>query len=539
MRRSHALGFTHREDPVPEVFMCPFLLAVALLGAVSGEDEVSPASLMQNRCGAYSLQVCAMSLDINIDESELGRILPSKGDEASLAELRAAAQQFKLDVLAARWDDAPPPFDVGYAAAILPIVSHDGRRHFIACLESRDGQLLCADFPSDPGWVAASRLRERYGWDGTMLYVARDARVLAAASQRLSWWPSALYAIAAALLLGGCFWRKHSRHARGVTSVPTRAGVTLIEVLVAIGLIGLLISLLLPAVQRAREAARRTACSNNLKQLSLALASYSDVYRAIPPTIEPRADLSTGRLLYRRNLSIHAQLLPYVDELALYQSLDLSESGAGAEHEPPSSAVNEAALRHQVDVFECPSDSVAPGGTSYRACAGTTKGSGMARITGRRLRDFRDGLSQTAFFSEKLVGDRDPTDYTPARDDAFIPAASLTVPPVREEILAFIERSCDAPPGAVTGHRSYGGSAWLFSSYSHTCYNHVLTPNSTIPDCEATPTGYRAVTARSFHPQGVNVATGDGAIRFVGASIDKDVWRGLATARGGEVVGEF
>lgn len=104
------------------------------------------------------------------------------------------------------------------------------------------------------------------------------------------------------------------------------------------------------------------------------------------------------------NLSALAQLLPYLDQGALYDRIDLSENGSGARNEPPTSGVNADLLRAHVSVFACPSDDVPQGGTSYRICDGTTHGSGIAWTWGRPLVKVRDGRSQTVFFSERVTG---------------------------------------------------------------------------------------------------------------------------------------
>ncbi|MEW4527027.1 DUF1559 domain-containing protein [Maioricimonas sp. JC845] len=318
-----------------------------------------------------------------------------------------------------------------------------------------------------------------------------------------------------------------------------RRGLSLVELLVVMGIIGLLVSFLLPAVQAAREAARGSSCSGHLRQIALALASYEEVHQYVPPAISPILDFDTKTLLYDRNLSALAQLLPYLDQGALYDRIDLSENGSGARNEPPTSGVNADLLRAHVSVFACPSDDVPQGGTSYRICDGTTHGSGIAWTWGRPLVKVRDGRSQTVFFSERVTGDRDRSEYSPWRDQARTRARLPDPAPTRRAILDFIESTCRAPAAVIEGHFSYLGSTWLLTDVLHTCYNHALGPNSRIPDCRAAPDGYGAVSARSHHPGGVYVVMGDGATRFVNDSIDLAVWRGLATIDAGETLPDF
>ena len=204
-------------------------------------------------------------------------------------------------------------------------------------------------------------------------------------------------------------------------------------------------------------------------------------------------------------------MLPYLDQVALYNSVDQTEDGMGAANQPPTSAKNAAALATRVSVFECPSDSVFAGGTSYRACIGTGPSAtqsvpqdapgaaklGAICVGGMLPVEFRDGLSNTIFFSEKLVGSRDQNHFTPWRD-YFIAGGVMTYP-------ADAEQACRLPASITNPiHGAFGGSAWLFSGLEHTWYDHVFTPNSASPDCSSGPMspgsgGVGAFTARSNH----------------------------------------
>lgn len=152
-------------------------------------------------------------------------------------------------------------------------------------------------------------------------------------------------------------------------------------------------------------------------------------------------------------------------------------------------------------------------------------------------RNVRDGLSTTVAFNERLAGDGDPSTYTPSTDVARLERFDLMRP---NDVMSMCSR---VPPGA--SHFSYSGSTWLIGHYSQTAYNHVLPPNSTIPDCVSATAfsghsrGDGAHTARSYHPGGVNVCMADGAVRFASENIELKIWRALATIHGGEVVPEF
>jgi prepilin-type processing-associated H-X9-DG protein len=195
-------------------------------------------------------------------------------------------------------------------------------------------------------------------------------------------------------------------------------------------------------------------------------------------------------------------------------------------------------------VWICPSDPLGDfPGTNFRVCFGTSPGiheertvpaargayHGAFSFSGRRLAEIVDGISHTSFVAEKAQGDRDTGRYTPWRDTAILTGIPTLLP---EEAAA----GCATVTSNVGQHYSYGGSAWLFSDCSQTWYNHVLTPNSVIPDCSTyhSPSylGAGAHTARSLHSGGVHVLMGDGAVRFVADGVDLMVWRASATVDG-------
>jgi len=318
-----------------------------------------------------------------------------------------------------------------------------------------------------------------------------------------------------------------------------RRGFTMIELLVSIGLIGVLLSLLMPGIQHTRESARRMQCLNNLRQLGLACANHAAALSAFPQTMsgynEP-IDLT-------EDTSPHSRLLPYLDLPAVFGRVDFGEDGHGAQMSPPTSSLNAQMLATTVPQFLCPSDSAPAGGNNYRANfgpgpsfslgVGPENGTGaFTNWTARRPQDFRDGLSKTIFFSEKLVGDYDPTVFTPSRDSFLYTAAPIYT-------TADAEVACTFLPSPDPDHDSYGGASWLFGGLRFTWYNHVRGPNSPLLDCEVRIDGSGATTARSFHVGGVNVVLGDGSARLVSASIDLQTWRALSTRAGGDVVGDY
>lgn len=334
--------------------------------------------------------------------------------------------------------------------------------------------------------------------------------------------------------------RSHSR-----SQFALRLGVTLVETLVVLGIVSLVTALALPALQQVREASRANSCRNHLRQMGLACETFVGLRGRYPRYLN---------LNSTRTLSGHVELLPMLDQTALYDSIDRQEAGLAAT-EPVVSTDNPEAARTTVEVFLCPSDpSARDGANSYRACFGTTTGihaswdwgrgpldapeseSLWGLFCGKRdPSDVTDGLSCTAAYSERLIGDFAPQTYQPSVDIAIVTDGRLSLP-------ADVERRCqrlrrDQP------HFSSAGATWLFGHRSQTAYNHVLPPNSGIPDCVTAGTsreiGSGAVTARSYHPGGVHVCFADGSVRSVSEQIDVRIWRALATIHGREVNHEF
>lgn len=326
-------------------------------------------------------------------------------------------------------------------------------------------------------------------------------------------------------------------------------GFTLIEIVVVIGIIGLLLSLLLPAVQSAREGMRRGQCLSNLRQMGLATENFVTTHGHYPG-IDRIGGNPPQPMMMR--MSHHAKLLPYVDQSDLFNKLHKLSHDMEL-IEPLSARENSFALKAPVPVFICPSDNVPAGGNSYRGCLGPTTGAhatwsqgmplpggiwseGLFGIMQGSIRPQKvtDGLSDTALFSERVVGDGNPETYIPFRD---LSGSSGD----------YYYRPGDAVRGCsnlTSPSRTYSliGHTWVIPSKAHVGYNHVLTPNSIIPDCmdgDGDQFSQGALTARSYHPGGVNVVLADGSARFVSQQIDWKVWRGLGSMNGQEILNEF
>jgi prepilin-type N-terminal cleavage/methylation domain-containing protein len=315
----------------------------------------------------------------------------------------------------------------------------------------------------------------------------------------------------------------------------TRRGFTLIELLVVIAIIAILIALLLPAVQQAREAARRTQCRNHLKQFGLAMHNYLDAHRRLPLCLNAT----------NKPLSVHAYLLPFLDQAPLYGLVDFNTSW--------NSVTNAVVRGTTVPTFLCPSQPGVqmPGGwagTTYRCSQGsihlyaqpsTTPGGtnyGMPAPNGvfvpglsLSIADIVDGTSHTAAFSEHPFADFDNTKSHPF--DTFRPG---TYPATPDEAVQMC-RSMDPNDLALQGVSNVG-APWLQSYHSTTQYFHTSPPNDR--SCMFPPSRV-STTAASFHEGGVFVTLCDGAVRFVSENIDLRLWRALGSRDGGEVVGEF
>jgi prepilin-type N-terminal cleavage/methylation domain-containing protein/prepilin-type processing-associated H-X9-DG protein len=299
-----------------------------------------------------------------------------------------------------------------------------------------------------------------------------------------------------------------------------RQAFTLIELLVVIAIIGILVSLLLPAVQFARESARRVQCSNNLKQIGVSLNTFHDARRQFPP----------GRDSWPAPFSTQAHLLPYQENANLQNLIDFTQ--------PTSTGVNVQAATTRVPLFECPSDSSqgrVPGST-FAACnyvgnVGTginngdyVTGDGVFLLTTTvGFQDLIDGSSQTAAFSESLLGD-----------------GGFTQTDSRRQVVQ-LSGSTPTAPGSCTSGPYFGkrGDRWINGGYLATLYNHYFPPNAPDWDCLNAANNFGLKTARSNHRGGVTVLMCDGSVHFVANSIHLKTWRAIATRGGNDITGEF
>ncbi len=310
-----------------------------------------------------------------------------------------------------------------------------------------------------------------------------------------------------------------------------RRAFTLIELLGVVSMIGVLVALLLPAVQVAREAARRSECQNNFRQIGLALANYQEAVGVYPFGVG-----GAGPRNYTPRWSAQSQLLLYLEQSSLFHTLNFS--GVPWAGDANFSAPNLSALSTQISLFLCPSDSDETGDpynlghNSYRACAGTQpynlteKNDGafwyQSAVAPEAL---RDGMSTTAVFSERCLGSVSRPD---PKGDYYLSTPS-------DETCTGVD---GIPMARFLSPVELSGERWADGNVFYTRYQHVLTPNknSCLLGGNEDNVGPVVVTATSRHPSGVNVLLGDGSVRFVKESIDLAAWRGLATIAGGEVL---
>ncbi len=349
-----------------------------------------------------------------------------------------------------------------------------------------------------------------------------------------------------------------------------RRGFTLIELLVVIAIIAILVGILLPAVQKVREAAARMSSSNNLKQLGLALHNYESAYGRLPGMAPVGGSNATSF-----GYSVHAQLLPFIEQEPLARGIDLNTPIFLGTF--PAITLNPAVAATAgtpVKTFLCPGDAQNPlittnsgggthAGTNYVVCLGSgLAGPGATSPNGYdtrfptdgmfhygpgyRLTDVTDGTSNTLFMSQCLIGLNTTISKT---------AAELTPAERKRQVGSVPGRGLYTGPGGVnpgygastpivasdlalvTSWRGNRGGSWIWANATVNGFSAALPPNSPTPDLSAHGLGW--LTARSNFSGGVNVCFGDGGVRFVRNAIQPDTWRALATRAGGEVPGEY
>ncbi len=336
-----------------------------------------------------------------------------------------------------------------------------------------------------------------------------------------------------------------------------RSGFTLVELLVVIAIIGILVALLLPAVQAAREAARRMQCGNNLKQIGLALHNYHDTYKYFPPARLRTANSPVQPNSWNtNNVGWHARILPQIEQGPLYDRIDWSlyDGSSNAFHNLPRSTVLSAYL--------CPSDpgkgsfpwvdratgirytgsTLVPGDapTNYAGCIGhdvqlrpaattrgfladasfnVTTGFGTGLIS---MADILDGTSNTLAVAEIIIGH--PRSRTNSTLNANQAAADTVTP---------VNNGCTAVNFATGATTTGRGISW-FRGYEvgQFAFTTLMTPNSNLWDC-GNNSNDMMMAARSVHPGGVQATMVDGSVQFFSSTIDWNTWKFLGGSKDG------
>lgn len=327
------------------------------------------------------------------------------------------------------------------------------------------------------------------------------------------------------------------------------AAFTLVELLVVIAVIGILIGLLLPAVQMAREAARRMSCSNNLRQIGLGCQNYESAFQNFPPSTIVNLDVTTTG--NNSAWGVHGRILPFLEQGNAYAMIDLSLAWDS----------QQVIDNFRVPVYSCPSDPLARKVRTFTdgkpALHPTTYGFNFGRwfVFDPITREVGDGM----FAPNRFLGYRDCLDGASntllvAEVHAWNPYRRNGGPATTQMPTTLAEAAAIVASGDA--FKNTGHTEWPDGRVHHTGFTVTLTPNTlvpcnsggtTFPYCDfnswqegkdgiAGPPTYAIITSRSYHPGVVQVALVDGSVKTVNETIATEVWHALGTRDRNEVV---
>ena len=364
----------------------------------------------------------------------------------------------------------------------------------------------------------------------------------------------------------------------------TRRGFTLIELLVVIAIIAVLISLLLPAVQSAREAARRAQCTNNLKQIGLAMHNYHTANGTFPLGGTRAAGYDNTYFPGWGTWSAHALMLSYLEQTPMYNAANFSWAPSMG----PGWAINTTVATSVITTFVCPSDGVSPdrgsGGSAYNNNIGLSSATdpllnnymasigpstlyqywagpivntpGVFTQAGRAygIQNITDGSSNTIAFGETLVGDRSiqlvkwrdgpvtSTGFTGG--GPFVDVSGQYQSVLADLNACQIAFQSNPNPSMSAGALNLKGSYWAYDQGGFTLFNTIVPPSSSqfsFSWCQLGTTSQAAadgnyLNTSSNHPGGCNFLFCDGSVRFLKSSISMQTYWALGTKANGEVI---
>ena len=344
---------------------------------------------------------------------------------------------------------------------------------------------------------------------------------------------------------------------RDVARVRSWRAFTLVELLVVIAIIGTLMGLLLPAVQMAREAGRRSACQNNMKNMVLAVTNFETAQKKLPAgAMWGPVDGTTGKHIFDQRFSTQFALLPYLEQQPLYDRTDRSASPVGQSAE--------------LAFMLCPSDPIMSTSTffcNYHVNCGSWSGivrggSGnwdgvfgydealptggstveIRALGARKMSSITDGTSNTAMFAEVINGSDGTGGALGEKTDCYTVTLDYTTPSTALDSSAalssaWIEARYQAQAASGSVNYALRGGEWMVGRTVNTWYNHLLTPNYSCKlGSVATEKdlSLAVIPASSAHPGGVNVGMCDGRVVFVPQEVDENAWTAIGTVSGGK-----